>query len=118
MHVNLTTIKGRSHVEVTSAFALSNAQEKSISESMSKRLGTEVDVSVTVDKSLIGGVVIRAGNADGQNDRTGGALWIDGSSAPVFKYCRMVDNRVRHLLIFGEDGGVVSIRDVLEALAD
>lgn len=55
-------VEGRSHVEVTSAFALSNAQEKSISESMSKRLGTEVDVSVTVDKSLIGGVVIRAGD--------------------------------------------------------
>ncbi len=29
---------------------------------MSKRLGTEVEISVTVDKSLIGGVVIRAGD--------------------------------------------------------
>jgi len=54
--------EGRSHVEVTSAFALSDAQEKSIADSMSKRLGTEVDVSVTVDDSLIGGVVIRAGD--------------------------------------------------------
>ena len=54
--------EGRSHVEVTSAFGLSDAQEKSIADSMSKRLGTEVDVSVTVDDSLIGGVIIRAGD--------------------------------------------------------
>jgi F-type H+-transporting ATPase subunit delta len=55
-------IEGRSHVEVTSAFELTDKQQKSIGESMSKRLGTEVDVSVTVDKSLIGGVIIRAGD--------------------------------------------------------
>lgn len=54
--------EGRSHVEVTSAFALSDAQEKSIADSMSKRLGSEVEVSVTVDDSLIGGVIIRAGD--------------------------------------------------------
>jgi F-type H+-transporting ATPase subunit delta len=54
--------EGRSHVEVTSAFALTEPQQKSIADSMSKRLGTEVDISVTVDKSLIGGVVIRAGD--------------------------------------------------------
>ena len=54
--------EGRSQVEVTSAFELTDPQQKSIAESMSKRLGTEVDVSVTVDKSLIGGVVIRAGD--------------------------------------------------------
>ena len=54
--------EGRSHVQVTSAFALTEMQQKSIAESMRKRLGTEVDVSVTVDKSLIGGVVIRAGD--------------------------------------------------------
>jgi F-type H+-transporting ATPase subunit delta len=55
-------IEGRSHVEVTSAFELTDKQQKSIGESMSKRLGIEVDVSVTVDKSLIGGVIIRAGD--------------------------------------------------------
>jgi len=54
--------EGRSHVEVTSAFALSDSQQQSIADSMSKRLGTDVDVSVTVDKSLIGGVVIRSGD--------------------------------------------------------
>lgn len=55
-------IEGRSHVEVMSAFELTDEQQKSIGESMSKRLGTEVDVSVTVDESLIGGVIIRAGD--------------------------------------------------------
>ena len=54
--------ESRSHVDVTSAFALTDKQQASIAESMSKRLGTEVSVSVTVDKSLIGGVVIRAGD--------------------------------------------------------
>ncbi len=55
-------IEGRSHVEVTSAFELSDEQRQGIGESMSKRLGTQVDISVTVDKSLIGGVIIRAGD--------------------------------------------------------
>ena len=55
-------VEGRSHVQVTSAFSLSDTQQKSIAESMSKRLGTEVDISVTVDDALIGGVVIRAGD--------------------------------------------------------
>ena len=54
--------ESRSHVDVTSAFALTDKQQASIAESMSKRLGTEVSVSVTVDNSLIGGVVIRAGD--------------------------------------------------------
>ena len=54
--------EGRSHVDVTSAFELTDTQRKNIADSMSKRLGTEVDISVTVDKSLIGGVVIRAGD--------------------------------------------------------
>ncbi len=55
-------VEGRSHVQVTSAFALTDEQQKRIGESMSKRLGAEVDVSVTVDEALIGGVIIRAGD--------------------------------------------------------
>ena len=54
--------EGRSQVEVRSAFELDDAQKARISSSMSKRLGTEVTLSVQVDKSLIGGVVIRAGD--------------------------------------------------------
>ena len=72
--------EGRSHVEVTSAFALTEPQQNKIADSMSKRLGTEVDISVTVDKSLIGGVVIRAGDTvidaslRGRLDQLGQAL--------------------------------------------
>jgi len=55
-------LEGRSHVSVTSAFELSDEQRQRIGDSMSKRLGTEVDLTVKVDKSLIGGVIIRAGD--------------------------------------------------------
>ena len=40
----------------------------------------------------------------------------DGDESLAEAARRMVDNRIRHLLIFGDQGGVVSIRDVLEAL--
>ena len=54
--------EGLSHIDVTSAFELSDEQQKAIGESMSKRLGTRVDMSVKVDDALIGGVIIRAGD--------------------------------------------------------
>ena len=54
--------EGRSQVEVTSAFELDDGQRQRIADTMSKRLGTEVDLSVRIDGSLIGGVVIRAGD--------------------------------------------------------
>jgi F-type H+-transporting ATPase subunit delta len=54
--------EGRSRVEVTSAFELDDGQKEKITSAMSKRLGTEVDISVTVDDTLIGGIVIRAGD--------------------------------------------------------
>jgi F-type H+-transporting ATPase subunit delta len=54
--------EGRSRVEVTSAFELDDDQRQRIADTMSKRLGTEVDLRVRVDGSLIGGVVVRAGD--------------------------------------------------------
>ena len=54
--------EGRSQVKVISAYELNDAEKKKIVSSMAKRLGTEVDLSVDVDDSLIGGVVIRAGD--------------------------------------------------------
>lgn len=54
--------EGRSQVEVRSAFELNEGQKNQISSTMSKRLGTDVTLSVKVDESLIGGVVIRAGD--------------------------------------------------------
>ena len=54
--------------EVTSAFPLSDAQAKSITDALKKRLGREVTLSTKVDDSIVGGAVIRAGD-----------LMIDGS---------------------------------------
>lgn len=54
--------EGRSQVEVTSAFDLDEGQKKQIASAMSKRLGTKIDLSVKVDDSLIGGVIVRAGD--------------------------------------------------------
>ncbi len=49
-------------MHVRSAYELDDTQRQVIQESMSKRLGREVDLSVEVDDSLIGGMVIRAGD--------------------------------------------------------
>ncbi len=53
----------------TSAFALSKAQVKSMTAALKKKLGREVTLTTQVDASLIGGVIIRAGD-----------LVIDGST--------------------------------------
>ena len=55
-------IEGRSEVRVTSAFELTSAQEQTIADAMASKLGATVDLSVHVDSSLIGGVIIRAGD--------------------------------------------------------
>ena len=54
--------EGRNQVHVTSAFKLSKAQRKTIVEAMEKRLGSKVTLDCVVDNTLIGGVVIRAGD--------------------------------------------------------
>jgi len=53
----------------TSAFALSKAQVKSMTNALKKKLGREVTLTTQIDSSLIGGVIIRAGD-----------LVIDGST--------------------------------------
>jgi F-type H+-transporting ATPase subunit delta len=55
--------EGTVDVEVTSAYELDDAQQNSIAESISARLGKKVKISSTVDESLIGGAVIRAGDS-------------------------------------------------------
>ena len=54
--------EGRNQVHVTSAFELSKAQRTTIVAAMEKRLGSKVTLDCAVDDSLIGGVVIRAGD--------------------------------------------------------
>jgi F-type H+-transporting ATPase subunit delta len=55
--------------QVVSARALTKEQEKKLQAALKKRLGREVVISCTVDESLLGGAVIRAGD-----------LVIDGSA--------------------------------------
>jgi len=55
-------LEGRSRVHVRSAYELDDAQRQTIERSMAQRLGGEIELTVEVDESLIGGVVIRAGD--------------------------------------------------------
>jgi len=47
-------------VVVTSAFELSETQENTLSEKLAIKLGRDVSITTIIDKSIIGGVVIRA----------------------------------------------------------
>jgi F-type H+-transporting ATPase subunit delta len=49
-------------VQVTSAFPLSDAQGQSLAVALAKRFDKEVHLTSEVDQTLIGGVVIRAGD--------------------------------------------------------
>ena len=54
--------EGRDQVHVSSAFELSEPQRAAIIAAMEQRFGTKVTLDCEVDASLIGGVVIRAGD--------------------------------------------------------
>ena len=49
-------------VDITSAFALNEAQQASFSQALNQRLARKVNLSHDVDKQLIGGAIIRAGD--------------------------------------------------------
>jgi F-type H+-transporting ATPase subunit delta len=55
--------EGVMEVSVTSAYELAAEQQATISELMAKRLGRKVEITSDIDNSLIGGVVIRAGDS-------------------------------------------------------
>jgi len=55
--------EGRVDIKVSSAYELDQSQQDSIAKGMAARLGKKVSVSATVDESLIGGAVIRAGDS-------------------------------------------------------
>lgn len=54
--------EGTIEVLVTSAYALRDPQKKQLAETLKKRLGKEVDITVEKDPDLIGGLRIRAGD--------------------------------------------------------
>jgi F-type H+-transporting ATPase subunit delta len=55
--------EGVSEVRVITAYELDAAQQQRIAEAMKKRLGRDIEMSAEVDKSIIGGVIIRAGDS-------------------------------------------------------
>ncbi|RTZ59427.1 MAG: F0F1 ATP synthase subunit delta [Gammaproteobacteria bacterium] len=57
-----TLAENRIEAEVISARKLNAAQRKSIEEGLKRRFGKDVSLTEKVDKSLIGGAIIRAGD--------------------------------------------------------
>jgi F-type H+-transporting ATPase subunit delta len=53
---------GKVEAEVISAFALSSEQQQAITEMLKSKLGRDVSITTSTDESLIGGVVIKAGD--------------------------------------------------------
>lgn len=58
-----TDAEGIVEVEVRSAYPLESGEQNEIANAMGKRLGKKIEVTTLVDESLIGGVVIRAGDS-------------------------------------------------------
>ena len=54
--------EGKIDAEVVSAFPLSDEQEQAIAVTLKKKLGREITLTTTTDESLIGGVIIKAGD--------------------------------------------------------
>ena len=54
--------EGSIEAQVISAYAVNATQKKSIAEALKKKLGREVTITTKTDKSLLGGVIIRAGD--------------------------------------------------------
>ena len=55
--------KGLAEVTVVSAYPLSDEQARLINEAMARKLGKKIEINSSVDESLIGGAVIRAGDS-------------------------------------------------------
>ncbi len=54
--------EGSVEAQVISAYTVTAAQKKSIATALKKKLGREVTITTQTDKTLLGGVIIRAGD--------------------------------------------------------
>ena len=54
--------EGIVEAQVTSALPLDSDQESVLKESLKKKLGSDVSLTTSVDESLIGGVIVKAGD--------------------------------------------------------
>jgi F-type H+-transporting ATPase subunit delta len=61
-HVLKNASEGAADAEITSAFALSDAQVKDLVATLEKKFGRKLNPTVTVDNSLIGGVRVTVGD--------------------------------------------------------
>ncbi len=74
--------EGTIDAEVISAFKLGAAQKKALVNALKKRLGREINLTTKIDKSLIGGSIVRAGDmvidgsVTGQLDKLGQKLGV------------------------------------------
>ena len=59
----LAKAEGRVDVGVVSAYELEKEQEEAIVRAMAKRLGKKITVTAEVNRDLIGGAIIRAGDS-------------------------------------------------------
>lgn len=50
-------------VDVISAYPVDSTQQASLEQAMEKRLGRKVEISASVDESIIGGAIIRVGDS-------------------------------------------------------
>jgi len=55
--------EGVVEVELISAYPLEETDRQRIADAMTKRLGKKITITANIDKNLIGGVVIRAGDS-------------------------------------------------------
>ena len=58
-----TEAEGIVEIEIISAYALDANEQNKIADVMAKRFGKKIEVSMSIDESLIGGAVIRAGDS-------------------------------------------------------
>jgi F-type H+-transporting ATPase subunit delta len=54
--------QGKLQVQVAAAYALNKAQEQALADALKERLGRDIEITAEKDASLIGGIVIRAGD--------------------------------------------------------
>lgn len=54
--------ESRAEVEVVSAYAVNAKYKHELAEAMKRRLGCEVTVTTSIDRALIGGMIVRAGD--------------------------------------------------------
>jgi F-type H+-transporting ATPase subunit delta len=57
-----TAYDGLRHVEITSAFAVSDADRNALAERLKAHFGSDVELTVAEDPYLIGGIKVRAGD--------------------------------------------------------